>query len=294
MRPKFFGWALVLNLSLVAMGLGLRVLALHDVPVSESLILRGLSCLAVVVLFARRQKLSLKPKVLKTQVLRAGLAGLALTFLSLSYNGLTASSVSVLSNIDVPFLVVLGPLIGVPASRLSRLLSVASISFLVWYISGLEGQPNLLYGLSSLAIGSLLLCFGYLFIKKSMAEENKAVAILTPALAIVFYGLVETTYQGGRISVNWTSADVALCVLSGFSMFVAYIATMKLYELTDLASAEFPTLISAIVIQPAEFLFLHEPLKKIYLVSAIAFVFTTYFIMNMQKTEGAVRVDLSQ
>jgi len=285
MNVRFFIWSSTLIVSLVVVGLCIRLLALQGVPVSESLILRGFSCFIFVIIYAIKYHLSLIPKSLKSQLLRATLAGLALTFLSLSYNWLTASTVSVLSNIDVPLLLVLGPLIGIQASRLARVLSLISILFLLWYLANLERQVNLLYGLGALTLGSLLLCFGYLFIKKSMMEENKAVAIMTPSLAIVFYGLFEMMGGSGSISSAWNQSNLIFCILSGAGMFIAYIATMKLYEITDLATAEFPTLISSIVIQPAELIFLNEPIHRIYLISSIGFVLMTYFIMTLEKSK---------
>ena len=279
-NSRFCLWASFLIISLVGLGLCIRALALNGMPVAESLVLRGLSCLAFVIFFAYRRQLSLIPKVLKTQILRAVLAGLALTLLTLSYNWLSASSVSVLSNVDVPLLVVLGPVIGVQATKRARLLSLASIAFLVWYVANLESQVNLAYGLGTLLSGTLLLCFGYLFIKKSMTEENQAVAILTPAVAIVLYGLIESA---GHVAAALTPANLALSALSGACMFLAYIATMKLYDLTDIAIAEFPTLISSIVIQPVETLFLNEPMQAAYLLPSLGFVMMTFFIMNLQK-----------
>lgn len=264
------------------MGLSMRVLAVDSVPVSESLVVRGLSCLIFVIAFARWKKLSLVPKNTTSQMFRALLAGLALTFLSLSYNWLTASTVSVLSNIDVPLLVVLGPLVGIASSFRVRVLSIVSISFLVWYVSGLEMQENLPLGLTSLLTGSLLLCFGYFYIKKSMAEENEAIAVLTPSVAILIYGIGEYLALG-QTSSSWSRWNFILCVASGVGMFGAYLSTMRLYELTDLASAEFPTLISSILIQPVERLFLGEPLKGVYLASATGFVVTTYLILKWNR-----------
>lgn len=281
MTSRFHLWASVLVMSLAGIGLCIRVLALEGVPVSESLIVRGLGCLALVILFSHHQNLPLKPKSVKTQVFRAVLAGLALTFLTMSYNWLSASAVSVLSNIDVPLLVLLGPIVGVPAFKRTRALALLAILFLVWYVSGIEIHQDLFKGLSSLALGSVLLCFGYLYIKKSMSEENEAVAILTPSLAIIVYGIAEAAVESGFAHL-WTPSQAALALLSGVLMFVAYAATMRLYELTDLASAEFPTLISAIVIQPLEAVLLNEPLKPVYLASSIGFVAVVYLILKTQ------------
>lgn len=270
----------------MAISLCIRVLALRNIPVSESLIVRGLSCLVCVLVYAHRCGLPLFPKSLKTQLFRAGLAGLALTFLSLSYNWLSASAVSVLSNIDVPLMVVLGPLIGVHASRLARWLSGISISFLILYVSNLEMNSQIVLGLSTLLVGTLLLCVGYVFIKRSMADENRAVAVLTPAIAIIVYGVLETT-PPHAISTHWSGIQFLICVLSGGAMFVAYIATMKLYELTDLASAEFPTLIASVAIQPIEAVLLNESMKSVYLTSSVGFLLTTYVILKLQDSKEA-------
>jgi len=277
MNYRFVAWAGVLISSLIAVGVCIRVLALHQIPLSETLVVRGLSCLILVMAYSYRRKLSLVPKSIRTQVVRASLAGLALTLLSLSYNWLSASSVALLSNVDVPLLVVLGPIIGVQASLRARGLSLLSIAVLVWYVVNIERTNQFLYGLGSLLLGSALLCIGYFFIKKSMNEENRAIAILTPSLALVLYGVLEGA--GGVDPLKWSTLDLAICILSGVAMFFAYVATMKLYDLTDIASAEFPTLLSAIAIQPIESIVLREPLNSVGLTASILFVLVTYLIM---------------
>jgi hypothetical protein len=285
-RLRFLSWAAVLIFSLVAVGLCIKALAQHGVPVSENLIVRGLSCLAAVVILAGKKRLRLVPKSVRTQFVRAMLAGLALTFLTLSYNWLSASTVSVLSNVDVPLLIVLGPVFGVRASRTVRGLALLSIALLIVYTCNLEKQASLVYGLTTLVTGSLLLCFGYLFIKKSMTEENEAVAVLTPSLAIIAYGFMEGAVSSQSWSA-WSPGLLAVGAISGLAMFLAYVATMRLYELTDIASAEFPTLLAAVIIQPLETLFLGEPVRPVYLYTSLAFVLVTLMIMRLQNPEPA-------
>jgi drug/metabolite transporter (DMT)-like permease len=286
MKTKYLKWALLLVGSLVLTGLCIRSLALQGLPYYHSLSSRGFFCLLLVIGFGRFKQQSLIPKALKVQIFRALLAGLALSFFTLSYNWLTASAVAVLSNIDVPLLIVLAPFLGMKASGKTRGLSLISISFLVCYVSSLEAQPNLQLGLATLGIGSVLLCFGYLFIKKSMAEENEAVTIAVPSLAIIFYGIVQGLFSD--VATSTITAQMVLeAFFSGVGMFFAYYATMKLYSLTDLASAEFPTLISSIVIQPLEYLFLDSAVELTYLLSSIGFVLITFWIMQDQHRSHA-------
>lgn len=283
MNRRFIIWASVLIVSLIIMGLAMRILAIKNTPFAEALLIRGITCLALVILFAKKKQLSLWPKSIKTQCVRALCAGLALTLFALSYNWLSASAVSVLSNIDVPLLILLGPIIGVSASERIRILAVLSILLLVWYVLQLEQQAGLFYGLLSLLTSCLLLCIGYHFIKKSMNEENQAITILTPSLAIIFYGLIEYILIHST-PFTWSFDLIIIDVFSGIGMFAAYFATMRLYNLTDLANAEFPTLLSSIIIQPIETLLLGAPLQMIYFLPSLAFVIMIYWILQMQKT----------
>lgn len=280
---RFLFWSLILIFSLVVLGLVMRILALQNIPLSESLMIRGASCFFLVFIYARKEKLSLWPKSIKTQYIRAFLAGLALTLFALSYNWLTASTVAVLSNIDVPLLILLGSLVGMKTSLRVKILSFACIGFLVWYVLGLEQQPDLWYGLSSLMTACFLLCFGYYFIKKSMEEENYAITILTPALAIIFYGMFQEIIISTP-AFNWAPTLFFMDILSGAAMFFAYISTMQLYRITDLATAEFPTLLASILIQPFEAFFLDMPIQTTYLLPTIAFVIMTYFLL-MEKNK---------
>lgn len=264
----------------------MRAMALQAVPYYDSLMARGFFSLILAVWFGRRQRLSLFPKSPKTQALRALLAGLALAFFTISYNWLTASAVSVLSNVDVPLLLILGPTIGVKSSISTRSLAFLSICFLIYYVSGLEAHPDLYKGLATLGIGSLLLCFGYLFIKKSMEDENEAITIIVPSVAILFYGLL-IRFANHDLHFAWDSRFAIEAILSGASMFTAYYSTMRLYSLTDLASAEFPTLLSSIAIQPLESLILDVPIRLSYLVSSVGFVAAIYFILCRKEVSSS-------
>ena len=117
-----------------------------------------------------------------------------------------------------------------------------------------------------------------------MAEENPSVTILVPSLAIIFYGLLQIILFPSK-PVNFDSLLLIESVISGASMFGAYYATMKLYALTDIASAEFPTLISSLVIQPLELFILAAPLKAPYFLASVAFIACIFVIMKLQTHE---------
>lgn len=292
MKSSFLKWSTVMIVCLTATGLSMRGLALQGIPVSESLIFRGVICLLLVFGWAFYRNISLIPKSIKTQFLRALIAGLALSFFSISYNWLSASAVSVLSNIDVPMLILLGSLVGQVSSFRSKLLSLVSIVLLVIYGTNIHHEKNWLLGVSILGSGIFLLCFGYYFIKKSMNDENRVITILTPSLDIIFYGFLQLAISTPlsfslSYSMSWSRAwdfdSILLATLSGVGMFGAYYSTMELYAQTDIATAEFPTLISALAIQPLESLWFHQDFILHDFFISFLFVITTYFILTNEK-----------
>ena len=118
-----------------------------------------------------------------------------------------------------------------------------------------------------------------------MAEENEAITILTPSLAIIAYGAA-CHFMAHTPSVPWTPHLAMMGFVSGATMFGAYYATMRLYAITDLASAEFPTLIASLVIQPLEALFLDSPMQMVYLLSSGGFVLVTFLILRLHYRTG--------
>jgi drug/metabolite transporter (DMT)-like permease len=195
--------------------------------------------------------------------------------------------VAVLSNVDVPMLVILGSWVGQRSTIKAKFLSITSIVVLVFYSLHLHQQSQWLFGISALGLGTFLLCFGYFFIKKSMQEENAAITVLTPSLAIIAYGFGQySTIE--TLSSNWNSETLLVCALSGVGMFGAYFATMKLYEITDIATAEFPTLVSSIAIQPIEAFLFNEKLVPSNFWLSMLFVGITYLILNIDKAKPEV------
>jgi len=285
MNLRFGFWASILILSLSITGLSIRFLADEHVPLSQSLVARGLVCLALVFGWASYQRLSLVPKSIKTQAIRALIAGLALTFFSMSYNWLSASTVAVLSNIDVPMLVILGTLIGQNSRLRTKLLSLLSIVILAIYALSLQQQAHWVLGVSVLGVGTVLLCFGYFFIKKSMSEENEAITVFTPSIAIILYGLAQTSFEPATLA-SWSSLAIVGVIVSGIGMFGAYYATMRLYELTDITMAEFPTLLSSIAIQPMEAVLFKESISVSHLWLSVIFVSVTYLILRTEKIQA--------
>jgi len=238
----------------------------------------------LVLLFAKMSGFSLCPRLPRAQLVRALVAGLALTLITKSYESLSASSVSVLGNVDVPLILVLGSLVGQPVKRRDQLIAGGALAILFAYVLTLEGGAKIFEGVFYLFLGSVLLCFGYHFIQKSMKEENPAITILTPSLALAVFGFVQIFSRGEALSQLGSQSvlsfyNLALLAFSGLLMFVTYLVTMKLYELVSIAEAEIPSLLTVILVQPLEFYFFNEIPQAMTIVITLGFLALLYFLV---------------
>ena len=294
--------------SLLASGIIARILALKQISYGESLLFKGLSCLGLILLFAFKNNTSLIPKNGKLQFLRFLLSGTSLGLFTLSYNYLSATGVATLSNIDIPVILLLGFFWGVRASKKTVLASITTIFLVIIlaFMSEATLQENQIKGSILVIFSSLLICLGYFLINESMKLENELMVILTPTLGIIAYGLliklspsllISSTFPATAVipaifsKLNTPTTEVLQNILlyltSGASMFGAYIFTMKLYKLLDISLAEFPTLLSTLLIQPVEYFLIGEKFNLSYfLITLIIIVFVIILLKtNTQEQE---------
>lgn len=283
--------------SLLASGIIARVLALREVSYEESLFFKGLSCLGLILFFALKNNISLIPKNYKLQFVRFLLAGTSLGLFTLSYNYLSATGVATLSNIDIPVILLLGFFWGTRASKKTVLASITTIALVIIlaFLSEATSQENQIKGSILVIFSSLLICLGYFLINESMKLENELMVILTPTLGIIVYALVirfsDSTIPATSVvlamfsAINTPNAEVFQNILlfsaSGASMFGAYIFTMKLYQLLDISLAEFPTLLSTLLIQPVEYFLIGEKFNLSYFLITLIIIL---FVLILLKT----------
>lgn len=283
-KAVYYFWASLLILCLAIYGLVLRGIALGGVSLGSGLLFRGLSCLLLVLLFAKFRGFALWPRLPGAQLVRALVAGLALTLITKSYESLSAASVSVLGNVDVPLILVLGSLVGQPVRRRDQVIAAGALAILFAYVLTLEGGRQIFEGVFYLFMGSVLLCFGYHFIQKSMKEENPAITILTPSISIAVFGFIQLFLRDEGLSQlgsqgALTFMNLTLLILSGLMMFLTYLVTMKLYELVSIAEAEIPSLLTVILVQPLEFYLFNEVPQAMTIVITLGFLALLYFLV---------------
>lgn len=268
-RTKALGGLLILYVGLHALnGLILKQLANLGVPTADTLLYRGLACAAAAALMGLWHKRSLWPNRPLLQVFRFFCSGLALWLITAAYGYANATTVSTISRLDTAILLVLGPIAGVASRPTQRVLAAGCIVLPMLVVAqGGMGSGEQGWGYLLAFLGTLGITMGYLFLRSSAKTENVQVVALIAGLAIAAYGGVGHLASPGP----WLGAtELGLCAVTGLVMYLLYDLTVRLYRVMDIAKAEYPTLIAALAVMPAEALLFHVRFPLGYVVAMVA------------------------
>ena len=248
-------------------GVLLKGLAIEGVGTADTLIFRGLGCIAVAFVVGMWQKINLWPKEPGLQAFRFMVSGLALWALTAAYQYANATSVAIISRLDTALLVVAGPLVGVPATKLQRFLAAICLALLMGAaLSGGIGPDEEVIGYFLAIGGTIGITVGYLFLRASAAKEFMPVVAWVAGAAILGYGLVTR----GSLS-NWPETKLLVGgLLSGVIMYTLYDLTVRLYKVMDVARAEYPTLFSTLIVMAMEASLLNVHFEAFYVGTMMA------------------------
>jgi hypothetical protein len=231
--------------------LTLKFVALHGYPVYHTLFFRGLACLTLGALLAWKNSASIIPKEPRVQITRFFFAGFSLLLIISAYQYANGTTVSIISRMDTPFLIILGPWIAVSVSRLQQGLACLSTLLIFGLAVFLRGSNELAVGYVLAIVGTVGLTLGYLLLRSSARSENIYVIAVTGGCAIIFYGAIGSlVFEFPFHFSEWKLALVS-CFAGGI-MFGTYDLTVRLYRIMDITLAEYPTLIAAVLVLPAE------------------------------------------
>lgn len=248
-------------------GVLLKALALEGVSTADTLIFRGLGCVVVAVFIGLWQKIKLWPKEPGLQAFRFMTSGLALWALTAAYQYANATSVAIISRLDTALLVVAGPLVGVPATKLQRVLAAICLALLMGAaLSDGIGPGETPFGYFLAIAGTIGITIGYLFLRASAAKEFMPVVAWVAGAAILGYGC------GTRGSTqNWPELKLILGgLISGVIMYSLYDLTVRLYKVMDVARAEYPTLFSTLLVMAMEASLLNIHFDALYVGTMMA------------------------
>jgi len=222
-------------------------------------------------------KQNIIPKNIKLQLFRFILAGAGLHLLTESYKGLSLSSLSLIHRFDVLLLIVLGPLVNVPSLLRERTLS---LGVMILAVSGVLfwDKNSTSLGVFHAILGMTLITLGYYLISLGINKETFGTTILVPSLSLISFSLIQ---------VNEFQFNL-YALLAGVIMVVIYYFTIKLYKVYDLARAEFPTFLAALLIVLSDVLIFSKNLDLIYITSLVFLIIFSWMILFQFSTQRRI------
>lgn len=209
------------------------------------LICRSIICLFLSCSFCKFKGHSLFPANWRLQLIRMANSGIAIFFITASFNYLSAASVGVLQRLDIPIMALISQgFIGLRTSHKS------------WLSLGVFGLVGLFIILSKkvdespvgflLAISSVtMLSWGYLLLKKLINHENRYVLINTTCLgciAVSIFSLLWFNEQNFKLNVE----DLNILLIAGVAQYILYSSMAKIYKNIAPDLAQFPFVLGAV------------------------------------------------
>ncbi|MBI3505887.1 MAG: C39 family peptidase [Proteobacteria bacterium] len=247
--------------------LALKQLGRAGFPEAYALILQGIACMACAAFAARRRGQSLVPADPKLQATRLVLAGASLTLITMSYWHVNAATVEMIASLDVALLILTGGWTGERYTGRQRALAFASLLLGAFLVIAARGPAERVLGYGLAFLGTLGITVGYLVLRRSSRTENDAVTSFVAGLSILLYGFGVLAWTGAPAP---SASGAGIAALAGAMMFAIYELTLFLYRRMDIGSAEYPTLVSALLVLPLERLLFGTQFGASYVLSIVA------------------------
>lgn len=251
------------------------------------LFIRGIIGFIICSSIAKYKGLNALPKRWNLQGYRLINAGLILFLVFQSYKYLSATTVSLMQRLDIPFLIILSCFLKDRKSVVQIVLSVLAILSTCYFISSsllteeqeVKNHINIIGFLLS-GGSALLLAFSYILLKKTSTIDNAFVITNITCISTTVFGLVATLVNG----YNWTIHlnDIWLFLLASGILVGSYYYSMKLYKQFTAEIAQLPSVLAVILTMGIEMIIKNKWFNPIEII-AITFlvILATFIALNI-------------
>ncbi len=264
-----------------------RFLLVQGIPVAHLLLFAGGTAFFIALFQALTRGTSLHVNSYRYQTVRLLLDGAAWAFATQAFKLLNATSISIISKAYIPLLILIGPLLGNVFSRKQYFFASSAFLAMVAFAFFSRAPNESLLGYLFLLLSTLTVAASYIMLRHSTIKESPFVVVATPALACVMVGAVWGLQL--EMPLAATGPEFALEAICGLLIFGLYTASIYRYRLLPVGLAEYPTLLTAFLILPAEyFLFGWFP-SVLYLanISLVLFLVGYCVYLDLARKQGS-------
>lgn len=278
---------LIVIVAAVVYNLSLDALLDSGYSSSSVLVYRGILSMTITVLFALNSGQSVMPKKLHLQLLRLTNSGIGLLLAFEAYKGLTASTVAMVSRLDIPIAVLIGFAAGKRARDFKVGLSVFAICLvlsILFFSSTIKEDPVSL-ALSIIAV--IQVSISYLLIKRSTRDENNFSIVNTTNIGCLLIGVLSGLVRGNMDMLQ--PRHLWIFALASLSQFALNYTSAVVYRRREVERAQRPYLIGSLVVMIIEQVItwhFFAPLHIAYILTVIGVI----YIITLKQVPGQKQV----
>lgn len=262
-----------------------KYLFMNELTIFEILFFMGAGCLSVASLEVMIKKEPILPKNARYQFFRLFVTGGAWFFATLSFKYLNAGTISIISKVNTPLMIIVASFIGVFYSkkqiRLSYLTVVLFFVFAIW-----NRNPNDHFlGYIFFSIALVFVIIEYIMLKDSTQKENMYIVAATPSISCFLIGLLGVCFQESAFQAL-TSFTGFLVFLNGIVMYLFYRLSIYRYRILPLGLSELPALLASYVIIFGERTLFGVQHSVGYILFLVLVTVLLLYIFTLRKEQG--------
>lgn len=203
----------------------------HDIKASQTLFYRGVFTFLICFFIAFVKKEKLFPDKIKEQSIRFITTGGSLLLVLMSYNFLSAGTVSLLQRLDIPFLI----FVSLASKKKKKLFQVILSLLTIGGLLSLTINPKIIDEEISgfiLVFGSVAMtAIGYFTVHKASGKESAPALINVSAISSIIFGLLITTFTSNKYFLPlFDLLIIGLSAILNILLFYFAISLYKKYE----------------------------------------------------------------
>lgn len=269
--------------SLACKDLIIKYLFNHGVLFGQLIFYIGVFSLCFSAMFSKinKDKFTVKNKQLQTS--RIFIICISSSLVFLSFRLLSPTVVNIGSKITLPLMMLLSPIFGFSYAKKEKNLALVTIAIMLLFLyQSLSNDSASLLGIGMLLLSTFFMIAEYITLNKTVHSESPALICSIPSLSLILLGVGFSAWFGESL-FNITNEMLIIMATCGFFYFVAYYSGIIRYKLLPPGLAEYPSLLSVVIICPVDNLFFGETISINTLIFGLAALILLGFIIREHK-----------
>jgi hypothetical protein len=234
------------------------------------LLFSSIVMLAVSTIMCVQKQLSPLPKNWSMQWIRMLCSGLGLYLSTLSYHYLHATTASLIFELMVPFIVILGAIESRQSDvRLFLSVGIIGLSVLFFCFTPYSQEPTI--GVLTAFLAVTILAVGYRLTKESVVTENQYVIINVTCLSCMLVSLICLAFTD-HLNWHYSYIDFGLLIGVGLLRYGQYLCLILLLQVYSTDRAQFPFLLGALTTMFLEMWIEHRFFSIPYMVAVVVLI----------------------